>query len=114
MAIPKKGSRLIVVDGVQYRWRVRGRPTYGQEIFGAAWYLAIESVESKGQVMVVDLPQVHPDSLMITAAKDKIVPVLPSDVEKYIRMGLQAGWRPDQPGKQFLMSIPTPNPSPKH
>lgn len=32
MAIPKKGSRLIAVDEVQYRWRVRGKPTYCQEM----------------------------------------------------------------------------------
>lgn len=104
MAIPKKGSRLIVVDGVQYRWRVRGRPTYQQAI-GSRWYLAVEQVEAKsGQVLVIRLPQDHPSGWM--TKRENVVPVLPSDVEKYIRMGLQAGWHPDQPGKQFLMTIP--------
>ncbi|MFI6297620.1 hypothetical protein ACIBEJ_38915 [Nonomuraea sp. NPDC050790] len=32
MAIPKKGSRLITVDGVRYRWRIRHKPSYGQGI----------------------------------------------------------------------------------
>lgn len=105
MAIPKKGSRLIVVDGVQYRWRVRGRPTYCQEMDWSPLYLAIENAESKsGQVIVISLPQNHPKRYR--PAGEHVVPVLPSDVEKYIRMGLQAGWRPDQPGKQFLMTIP--------
>ena len=30
MAIPKKGSRLITVDGTGFRWRVRRKPTYCQ------------------------------------------------------------------------------------
>lgn len=30
MALVRKGSRLITVDGVTYRWRLRGRPTYDQ------------------------------------------------------------------------------------
>lgn len=105
MAIPKKGSRLIVVDGVQYRWRVRGRPTYPQSMNWRPLVLGIEHAEkSSCQVMVIELPQDHPSGYI--PKTDKVTPVLPSDVEKYIRMGLQAGWRPDQPGKQFLMSIP--------
>lgn len=30
VAIPKKGSRLISVDGTAYRWRIRHKPTYSQ------------------------------------------------------------------------------------
>lgn len=61
MAIPKKGSRLIVADGVQYRWRVRGRYTY-QQLLGSYWYLAVEHADTKsGQVMVIRLPQGHPN-----------------------------------------------------
>lgn len=57
--------------------------------------------------MVISLPQNHPKRYR--PADKYVVPVLPSDVEQYIRMGLQAGWRPDQPGKQFLLSIPANN-----
>ncbi|WP_431882884.1 hypothetical protein [Micromonospora gifhornensis] len=38
--LTRKGSRLITVDGVVYRWRARGRPTYAQAlgfIFTAAF-----------------------------------------------------------------------------
>lgn len=28
MTVARKGSRRIVVDGVQFRWKVRSRPTY--------------------------------------------------------------------------------------
>lgn len=30
MSTLKKGSRLITVDGVTYRWRIRHKPTYHQ------------------------------------------------------------------------------------
>ncbi len=30
MAIPKRGSRNIVVNGESYRWYMRRRPTYSQ------------------------------------------------------------------------------------
>ncbi|MEV4356719.1 hypothetical protein [Nonomuraea sp. NPDC049625] len=36
MAIPKKGSPLITVDGTVIRWRVRHKPTYGRRGPGAA------------------------------------------------------------------------------
>ena len=33
MDMTQKGSRSIVVDGVCYRWMVRPKPTYMQEVF---------------------------------------------------------------------------------
>lgn len=35
MAIPKKGSRLITVDGIVYRWWVRRKPTSARGTAGA-------------------------------------------------------------------------------
>jgi hypothetical protein len=32
MALGRKGSRTIVVDGVAYRWRLRRRPTYSRAV----------------------------------------------------------------------------------
>lgn len=42
MALVRKGSRRIVVDGTVYRWRLRGRPTYFQ---GLAWSPCTFAVE---------------------------------------------------------------------
>ncbi len=28
MALNKKGSRRIIVDGIEYRWRIRRKPSY--------------------------------------------------------------------------------------
>ena len=56
MALVKKGSRLITVDGVGYRWRVRGRPTYSQGIGQTGLTFAVERVDLKGSVLVVTMP----------------------------------------------------------
>ena len=32
MSIPKKGSRKIVVNSIEYRWSIRKKPTYGQAV----------------------------------------------------------------------------------
>jgi hypothetical protein len=100
MAIPKKGSRNIVVDGVGYRWNVRRRPTYDQEIGNSPFILAVEHAEESGQVLIVHLPQPHPAWFLHT---DSVIPVKPSDVESHIREALAAGWKPTEPGKSFEM-----------
>jgi hypothetical protein len=43
MTLPRKGSRLITVDGTVYRWAVRPKPTYSQGL-GATMTFAVEPV----------------------------------------------------------------------
>jgi hypothetical protein len=96
MAIPKKGSRRIQVDGVGFRWRVRHKPTYAQSIYETGMSLAVQHEEESGAVLVVNLPQWHPQHSIGT-------PVTPGDVERHIREALAAGWKPTEPGKTFEM-----------
>jgi len=101
MAIPKKGSRRIVVDGASYRWRVRGKPTYSQANTWAGLNLAVELEDVAGSILVVRLTQPHPSNWMNAEAP----PVLPSEVERLIRLALVQGWNPRQHGDTFhLMS----------
>ncbi len=100
MAILKKGSRLLTVDGVQYRWRVRNRPTYAQAL-DMTLILAVEQADSPGAKLVVGLPQAHPGNWMGSTA----IGVLPSDVTGYIRSALASGWHPDAPGAAFILTI---------
>jgi hypothetical protein len=99
MAIPKKGSRGIQVDGAGYRWRVRRKPTYSQSIGESGMTLAIQHADEPGAVLVVNLPQNHPNSCATMVA----IPVTPADVEGHIREALTAGWKPTAPGKSFEM-----------
>ena len=99
MSIPKKHSRRVVVDDVEYRWRVRGRPTYDQALTTQPLILAVEQCGKPGSVLVVELAQSHPSNWMRVAASG----VTPSVVAHHIRMALRSGWRPACKGPQFLM-----------
>ncbi|XIE81532.1 hypothetical protein AB6O49_34030 [Streptomyces sp. SBR177] len=46
MALVRKGSRRITVDGVTYRWRLRGRPTYAQGMTWSPLTYAVDHAET--------------------------------------------------------------------
>ncbi|MCX6368936.1 MAG: hypothetical protein NTX57_19820 [Armatimonadetes bacterium] len=58
MAIPKRGSRRIVVDGVAYRWKVRHEPA-DSNLSQHLW--AGVALESGGPVLQVDFGGPRPD-----------------------------------------------------
>lgn len=102
MAIPKKGSRKIYVDGENYRWLVRRKTTYTQSDYGVGTInVGIEHYDHPGTSMVVftDIP--HPQDCM-NREKTKVVP---SDLARWIREGLELGWRPKEKGPQLLVSV---------
>lgn len=99
MALPKKGSRRIVVDGVAYRWTVRGRPTYDQGMCWSPLTFAVEHVESPGTTLVVRTNQPHPGNWTGRLTS----PVLPSDVAGAIQTARADGWTPELPGSPFLL-----------
>ena len=102
MALTKKGSRLITVDGVVYRWRVRGRPTYAQALGELPLAVAVEQAGCKGSVLLVSMPQDHPGNWFGGPA----IPVLPRQVAAVIRKALDEGWRPGQPATAFRTTAP--------
>ncbi|NEU71076.1 hypothetical protein PI95_000415 [Hassallia byssoidea VB512170] len=97
MAIPKKGSRLIVVDGDRYRWRVRRKITYSQCNGWTKLTVAIEHFDKSGATLIVKMPQGHPKNW----TWEPVVPVLPCDVEYSIRQAIAKGWKPSEPGSSF-------------
>ncbi|GAB2938560.1 hypothetical protein GCM10027075_43760 [Streptomyces heilongjiangensis] len=58
MALVRKGSRRIVVDGTPYRWRLRGRPTYFQGLAWSPCTFAVEHADTPG-ALVVTIDQPH-------------------------------------------------------
>src|SRR5262245_14394258 len=101
MAIVKKGGRNIVVDGTAYRWRVRRKPTYGQEVFQGPFRFSVEKAGAGGAVLVVLVPQKHPKSVYTQDPS----PILPSFVTLCIRQALVEGWTPNEPGPQFVLDL---------
>ncbi|MFF2568954.1 hypothetical protein [Streptomyces sp. NPDC058084] len=97
MALAKKGSRLITVDGTTYRWRLRGRPTYTQGLVHSPLTYAVERANDPGTTLVVTTDRAHPSNWLGTPS----APVLPSQVADTIRTALIEGWTPESPGSPF-------------
>ncbi|MFF8266724.1 hypothetical protein ACF059_04960 [Streptomyces sp. NPDC016562] len=103
MALVKKGSRLITVDGTTYRWRLRGRPTYDRGLVQSPLAYAVEHAETPGTTLVITTDQPHPSNWLGTHGS----PVLPGQVAAGIRTALTAGWTPTSPGSPFHLDQPT-------
>ncbi|WP_329428801.1 helix-turn-helix domain-containing protein [Streptosporangium sp. NBC_01495] len=101
MAIPKKGSRPISVDGTAYRWRIRHKPTYSQ---GNSWgplTYAVELAEGRGRVLLVELPCSRPDAWL----GERTMTVRPALVAATIQRALDRGWDLSQEGSAFTLKL---------
>ncbi|WP_431987202.1 hypothetical protein [Streptomyces griseoflavus] len=97
MALVRKGSRRIVVDGTAYRWRLRGRPTYSQGLARSPCTFAVERADTRGATLLVTTDQPHPSNWTGRVAE----PVRPSRVAAAVRLALRDGWTPTAPGSAF-------------
>ncbi|MEV4683657.1 hypothetical protein [Streptomyces kurssanovii] len=99
MALARKGARRITVDGAAYRWRLRGRPTYGQGMVWSPLTYAVELAEGPGTTLVVTTDQPHPGNWVGRTA----APLLPAHVADSIRTARAGGWTPGAPGSPFRL-----------
>ncbi|MFI6334298.1 hypothetical protein [Streptomyces sp. NPDC050535] len=99
MALVRKGSRRIAVDGISYRWRVRGRATYGRGLAWCPLAYAVEQDETSGTTLVVTTNQPHPSNWFGIPARA----VLPAEVAATIRTARAKGWTPEKPGIPFRL-----------
>ncbi len=97
MALPRKGSRRIVVNGTSFRWRLRRRPTYAQALCWTPCTFAVEHETAPGTKLVVTTDQPHASNWIGRPAN----PVLPRDVAHAIEHALFRGWAPVAPGPLF-------------
>lgn len=97
MALVRKGSRRIVVDGTSYRWRLRGRSTYFQGLAWAPCTFAVEHADTPGMTLVVTTDQCHPSNWIGREAD----PILPGRVAAAVRLALHQGWSPTAEGSAF-------------
>ncbi|WP_063759711.1 hypothetical protein [Kitasatospora sp. NRRL B-11411] len=103
MALAKKGSRRIVVDGVEYRWRVSSKHWCCDPDPRSLGY-AVEHAGRPGTTLVVDTgrPAVFPPEMV----PDQLV--LPAEVAAGIRAALADGWTPDADGPPFALCLSAP------
>lgn len=92
MAIPKKKSRIIHIDQVEYRWIVG--PNDGYNLFYA------EKEGTKGRMITIffdtDINEFWVEFPFVDKLNLKILK--PKDAEFIIRQALKMGWNPDEKG----------------
>ena len=102
MAIPKRGSRPISVNSINYRWLIRKKATYSQVDYGTGFlHVAIDLAENPGITLVIFTNHKHPNDW----ATDEIIPITPSIVSTWILKAIDLGWQPNKEGSQFYVKI---------
>uniref|UniRef100_UPI003F4A02DD hypothetical protein n=1 Tax=Streptomyces ardesiacus TaxID=285564 RepID=UPI003F4A02DD len=100
VALNRKGSRRIVVDGTTYHWRLRGRPTYDQALCARPCTYAVQHADEPGTTLVVTTNQPHASNWFGVPS----VAVLPRHVAAAITLALYQGWSPTQSGSPFHLN----------
>ena len=102
MAIPKKGTRKIIVQGITYRWLIRRKATYMQSDYGVGrLHVAIEHAENPGTTLLIVTDRGHPRDW----GTKEIVPVTPQDISNWIIEALELNWQPEEKGSPFSVII---------
>jgi hypothetical protein len=109
VALVKKGSCAVVVDGDSYRWRVRHKPSYCQANGWTPQTFAVEDAATPGTTLVVRTGQPHTGNWLGLPT----APVLPADVAKAIQLAQLRAWAPTATGSPFILNLSdtTDNPS---
>lgn len=101
MALNKKGSRRITVDGVEYRWRIRRKPSYMQGLCWTPMTYAVEAANGNesGTTLIVTSSQAHSSNWVGAEA----MPIRPAHVASSIREARNRGWEPTRAGSPFQL-----------
>jgi hypothetical protein len=87
MAIPIKGTRRIVVDGVPYRWRVAYDRLAWDKGYITGVRIVVQAVPA-GQLLLIEF-------MASRRANDSLSnPFTPGFTRKLIQAGIAKGWRP--------------------
>ncbi|MFC8720664.1 hypothetical protein [Kitasatospora sp. NPDC057198] len=102
MALRRKGSRPLTVDGAPYRWTIRRRPSYGQGIGESPLTAAVERADGAGAVLLLRFPCAHPGNWLGLPATG----VTPARIAAAVRLARARGWDPERPGGPFRLDLP--------
>lgn len=101
MALNKKGSRRITVDGTEYRWRIRRKPSYMQGLGWTPMTYAVEAASGSqpGTTLIVTSGQAHPNNWMGIETE----PIRPAHVADSNRAARDQGWDPTRGHSPFQL-----------
>jgi hypothetical protein len=92
MAMPKKDTRKITVDKIEYRWKVRWRHFKLTS--------SVELYENPQSVLSINFPFVKETPFFLNS--DFVVK--PKTIESCIKTALSQGWKPNEKGKTFQLN----------
>lgn len=101
MTIRQKHSRNICVDGINYRWVIRDRPTYLQAVGMSNLSVAVEKTDAPDSILRIVLPAARKDNWLLVPG----YVVKPSDLSRWIPKALAAGWLPGKKGPGFELRL---------
>lgn len=107
MAILKKGSRRIVVNGQAFRWRVNERSIKLEGILSSQLTLVVELVETNGSKLIVNSSQPFTEDWFKHRHVWQTVgpiSILPSQVATLIQKAIETGWEPKKQGETFILN----------
>jgi hypothetical protein len=104
MALNRKGSRRITVDGIEYRWRIRRKPSYMQGLCWSPMTYAVEAASGSepGTTLIVNSGQAHPSNWVGVETE----PIRPAHVAASIREARDQGWDPTRVGSPLQLDRP--------
>ena len=127
MAIPKKGTRKLSIEGEPFVWLIRRQATKKQADYPeGCLHVAVEHSQEPGSVLVIITDRLHPEGHSLKYGElvpvqpqnksDKtqqwrlerrytINSVTPSDVTLWVQQALQIGWQPKQLSKPFVVKV---------
>lgn len=91
MGIPKKGSRLVAVDGKQYRFLVKE--------------VNVPDHPDQKELSIVVQEDVERPGNVLRFRHDYGVPIILAEIPFYVRKGLKQGWDPAKRGAAFELNL---------
>jgi hypothetical protein len=89
------------VDGTEYRWAIRRKPSYGQAIEESNLTAAVELFDNPDATLVLTFPSKRPDSWITPGG----LSITPSVITRCIRRSIEIGWDATAHGATFNMKV---------
>lgn len=94
MTIPKKGSRKIVVEGIEYRWKVHWRHSIMTS--------SVELYEEPKSVLSISFLWIPKKDFWDWYEVPAII--IPQIIETCIKKAISQGWKPNEKGQTFKIT----------
>jgi hypothetical protein len=96
-------SSILTVAGATYAWSVFREPQWCTTDGWKGLALEVTAVDKIGRQLIIELP-LEKKSHRTTPHRQR-PNVTRSEIERYIREAIEAGWEPDSRGKPFVFEL---------